>query len=168
MHAGNQLGLWHINLGAPRMLRTASGDWVIQTACSALGSPACGGLVIWEGRESYLRLDVGTGGPHEVFFAGCVENQDAVLGRGQLPGGKTLQGAPKAVHLRFERTGEQVRALCSADGATWFLVGETRFVSAGSLQVGLYANGAIDRVVHPGAHSEGTAIRFLSFRQWGP
>jgi hypothetical protein len=54
------------------------------------------------------------------------------------------------------------------DGESWLLVGETRFEVAEPVQVGLYANGEIDRVVHPGAHVDGTAIRFLSFRQWGP
>jgi hypothetical protein len=68
--------------------------------------------------------------------------------------------------LRIERVGERVRALCSVDGETWFLVGETRFVVADPLQVGLYANGEIDRVIHPGAHVEGTAIRFLAFDLW--
>jgi len=79
-----------------------------------------------------------------------------------------LQNAPNAVYLRIERTGERIRALCSGDGEKWFLVGEARFTAPDPIQVGLYANGEIDRVVHPGAHTDGTAIRFLSFRQWGP
>jgi hypothetical protein len=45
-------------------------------------------------------------------------------------------------------------------------VGEVEFQAADALQVGLYANGDIDRVIHPGSHAEGTAIRFLSFQQW--
>lgn len=165
MHAANERGLWHINLCAPRVLRPVSGDLAIQTACGALGDPTCGGLLIWKNRESYLRLDVGTGGAHEVFFAGCVENQDVVIGRGRLPG--VVEQQEGIVHLRLERVGERVRALCSRDGETWFTVGETQFVAADPLQVGVYANGEIDRVVHPGACTDGTAIRFLTFEQWG-
>jgi len=168
MHAANERGLWQINLGAPRVLRPASGELAIQTACSALDGAACGGLLVWKDRESYLRLDVGTGGAHEVFFGGCIENRDVVIGRGRLPGGQHLQSAPQAIHLRIERTGERVRALCSGDGETWFLVGEIDLAARVPIQVGLYANGEIDRVVHPGAHGDGTAIRFLSFKQWGP
>jgi predicted ATPase/class 3 adenylate cyclase len=170
MHAANERGLWRINLGAPRVLRPASGDLAIQTECSGLGGLACGGLLIWKDRESYLRLDVGTGGACEVFIAGCIENQDAVLGRGRLRVSREADQpeGPHTVHLRLERTGEIVRALCSMDGETWFSVGETGFAVADPIQVGLYANGDIDRVIHPGAYAEGTAIRFLSFKQWGP
>jgi tetratricopeptide (TPR) repeat protein len=167
MHAANERGLWHINLTAPRLLRPAHGDLAIQTTCSALDSPACGGLVIWKDRESYLRLDVGTGGLRDVFFAGCIENQDAVIGRGQLPADTGRLDSLLAVHLRLERVAERVRALCSVDGESWFSVGEIRFEAFDPVQVGLYANGEIDRLVHPGAHTEGAAIRFLSFRQWG-
>jgi tetratricopeptide (TPR) repeat protein len=168
MHAANERGLWHINLGAPRVLRPASGDLTIQTLCSALDGPACGGLVIWEDGESYLRLDAGTGGPREVFLSGCIENRDAVIGRGRLPAMVGLQDGPEVVYLRLERTGGRVRALCSADGETWFSVGETEFAMIDPLKVGVYANGEIDRVVYPGTHVKGTAIRFLSFQQWGP
>jgi hypothetical protein len=122
--------------------------------------------LIWATPESYLRLDVGTGGPREVFFSGCIENRDAVFGRGQLPFKTGLPEAPVAVHLRFERSAERVRALCSEDGEAWFRVGEADFAVDGPLQVGLYANGEIDRVIHPGSHPKGTAIRFLLFQQW--
>jgi tetratricopeptide (TPR) repeat protein len=175
IHAANERGLWYINLGAPRVLRPTSGDLAIETACSPCGVPACGGLLIWKDSESYLLLDVGTGGQHEVFFSGCVENQDAVFGRGRLPRGAPRQaqdhpgqacGAPERVHLRLERTGERVRALCSLDGEAWFSVGETDFPAVDPLQVGVYANGDIDRIVHPGSYADGTAIRFRSFSQW--
>ena len=96
------------------------------------------------------------------------QNQDAVIGRGRLPDAHHLQKAPLAVYLRMERTGEHVRALCSVDGEMWFLVGETRFAVDEPIQVGVYANGEIYRSVHPGAFVDGTAIRFLSFQQWGP
>jgi hypothetical protein len=40
------------------------------------------------------------------------------------------------------------------------------FSPEGPLQVGLYANGDIHRVRFPGAHPNGTAIRFESFTMW--
>ena len=39
--------------------------------------------------------------------------------RGKLPGDN--------LRLRLERVGDQVRALCSADGETWFTAGQTEF-----------------------------------------
>jgi hypothetical protein len=71
------------------------------------------------------------------------------------------------VFLRLERIGERVTALCSADGVEWFTVGQVAFPAAGPLQIGLYASGVIDRTIYPGAHPDGTAIRFDSFQLWG-
>jgi tetratricopeptide (TPR) repeat protein len=167
MHAANERGLWHINLSAPRLQRPAFSDLAIETICSALDGPACGGLLLWRDRETYLRLDVGTGGSQEVFLAGCIENQDAVIGRGRLPVDPGRADGPLTVYLRLERVAERVRALCSADGETWFSVAEIQFEASDPVQVGLYANGEIDRVVHPGVHAKGAAIRFHSFQQWG-
>jgi hypothetical protein len=124
--------------------------------------------VVWRDEESYLRLDVGTNGPHEVFFAGCIENQDAVFGRGRLPGRAEQPNGSPCVHLRIERAAGHVRALCSVDGEGWFSVGEVEFSGDDALQIGVYANGEIDRLIYPGAHAQGTSIRFLSFQQWGP
>jgi regulation of enolase protein 1 (concanavalin A-like superfamily) len=66
----------------------------------------------------------------------------------------------------LERAGERVRALCSADGAVWYAVGETAFPVADPVQVGLVAIGNLDRTIYPGAYPEGTAIRFESFDLW--
>jgi tetratricopeptide (TPR) repeat protein len=169
IRAANGRDLWYINLSAPRLLRAASGDWAVQTVCIPLsegkpaigGRPTIGGLVVWGDRENYLRLDRGTTGEHDVFFGGCLENRDVIIGRGYLP------AVPSGrVFLRLERIGERVNALCSADGAKWFTVGQVAFPVEDPLQVGLHAIGNIDRTVYHGAYPDGTAIRFESFRLW--
>jgi regulation of enolase protein 1 (concanavalin A-like superfamily) len=85
-----------------------------------------------------------------------------IIGRGRLD---CEPGSP--VFLRLERVGEQVDALCSADGKAWFSVGSVAFPVAGPLQVGLHAIGMIERTIYHGAYPDGTATRFESFQLWG-
>jgi tetratricopeptide (TPR) repeat protein len=155
--------LWHINWSAPRILRLVSGDLAVQTICAPVtdARPALGGLLLWKDTENYLRLDRGTMGEHDVFFGGCLGNQDVVIGRGRLP-----LGASRRVFLRLQRVGERVNALCSADGENWFTVGHVVFPVEDPVQVGLHAIGNIDRAVYHGAYPDGTAIRFESFWLW--
>jgi hypothetical protein len=157
IQAVNGRDLWRFNLGAPRLLRLASGEFAIQTVCSPVSAetPAMGGLLLWKDRENFLRLDRGTRGIHEISFMGCLGNKDVIIGRGRLPF--------RRVHLRLERLSSRVNALCSADGAEWFSVGHTEFPAEDPVEVGLHAIGMIDRTLYPGAYPEGTAIRFESF-----
>jgi len=181
IHAANRRGLWHINLSAPRVLRPASGDLAVQAVCSRVTAetgadvPACGGLLMWRDLENYVWLNVGTGGAREFTFGGCVANADVVIGRGRLPsnapsdepGGDPLPALLSGkVHLRLERLGDRVRALCSTDEIAWFSVGEATMPLGDPLQVGPYADGNIDRLVYPAAYPNGTAIRFGSFQLW--
>jgi hypothetical protein len=144
--------------------------------------PGIGGLAVWADKRNYLCLIVGYRGRRDVCFWGCLEGSDVVVGRGRLPsvraagrkaggsaGRESGQGTDRAgiVYLRLERAGDRVRALCSADGAGWFAVGEVAYSVADPGEVGLVAIGSIDRAVYPGAHPEGTAIRFESFDLWG-
>jgi regulation of enolase protein 1 (concanavalin A-like superfamily) len=93
-----------------------------------------------------------------VAFRGCLDSVDQVIGRGRLPGDRLV--------LRLERQGSRVRALCRADGGAWYTAGEAEFPGEDVVEVGLHAIGMIDRTVYPGAHPEGTAIRFDSFELW--
>jgi hypothetical protein len=131
---------------------------------------------MWDDRENYLWLDVGTGGAREVRFGGCIANADCVIGRGRLPcivsqdelaGDRAPAFLKEEVYLRLERLGDRVRALCGTDGIKWFSVGEATLPVADPLQVGLFANGDLSRLLYPAAYPDGTAIRFSSFRLWG-
>jgi DNA-binding SARP family transcriptional activator len=163
IHAASGRGLWFINWSAPRMLRSVSGDWVVQTACvpATEEKPTIGGLVLWKDKKNYLRLDRGATGEHEILFTGCLGNRDILIGRGRLQ-----SDASGRVFFRLERDGDRVNAFCSADGENWFTVGHVQFPVEDPLQVGLHAIGSIDRTVYHGAYPEGTAIRFESFRLW--
>ena len=105
-----------------------------------------GGLLIWIDEANYLRLDWGTGGPREITLSGCLEDQDAIYGRGRLPP-RSGEGADRPlarVWLRLEWTaperaglGGRVRALCSADehpdretaGQAWYTAGSVALPS---------------------------------------
>ncbi|MFL7810976.1 MAG: tetratricopeptide repeat protein, partial [Anaerolineae bacterium] len=171
IHAALGRDLWHINLSAPRLTRPASGDLAIEAIVAPARKDrlAIGGVLMWIDEQNYLRLDVGTRGPNEIHFGACLDNEDRYLGRGQLPPvghaerGISSQASP--VHLRLERIGDRVRALCSRDGETWFSAGQIHF-REGDVQVGVHAIGNIDRTIYSGAHAEGTAIRFASVQVW--
>lgn len=185
IHAANGRDLWHINRGAPRFLlplssMLPSGDaalpasgFAVQVTCAPTASdrPAVGGLLLWVDEANYLRLDRGSGGPHEITFLGCLDNQDVVIGRGRLPPGTPARDAPpERVHLRLEWAGTRVRALCSAEGGAgsgpWFTVGHVTFPLEARAQAGVYAIGNVDRSIYHGAYPDGTAIRFTSFQCW--
>jgi len=145
------------------MLRSISGDWVAQTVClpATEEKPAIGGLVLWKDKKNYLRLDRGAIGEHEILFAGCLENQDILIGRGHLQ-----TDASNRVFFRLARDGDRVNALCSADGENWLTVGHVEFPVEGPLQVGLHAIGHLDRAIYHDVYPDGTAIRFESFQLW--
>jgi hypothetical protein len=138
-----------------------------------------GGLLIWIDATNYLRLDWGTGGSREITLTGCIGNRDALFGRGRLPP-RSGEGADlplERVWLRLEWVGGSARALCSADGETWYTAGRVALpsppweptTSVGvrrGTQVGVYACGSIDRTLYHGAYPEGTAIRFEAFRAY--
>ena len=158
IHAASGRDFQEFNASAPRLVQTAEGDFVMQTRCqpAMTDRPGIGGLLIWQDEENYLRLDIGTRGPHEVSFSGRLASSDVTIGRGRLPAAGT--------RLRLERAGSRVRSLCSAEGEVWFTAGESEFPVEGPLEVGVHAIGDIDRIVYPGAFPNGTAIRFDEFR----
>jgi class 3 adenylate cyclase/tetratricopeptide (TPR) repeat protein len=161
IQAANGRDLWWLNHSAPRLLRSASSDFAIQTICvpATPEKPAIGGLLLWKDERNYLRLDRGIWGPGEISFHGCIDGQDLHFGRGRLPAERIL--------LRLERLGTRVNALCSADGERWFTAGQVEFPIEDPVEVGLHAIGMIDRTIYPGAYPEGTAIRFERFDLWG-
>ncbi len=154
LRAANGRELWQVNRSAPRLLMPVSGDFALESTVSVARDdrPAMGGLLLWQDEENYLCLNWGQRRPDEIGFEGCIGNEDLVFGRGKLPGDR--------IRLRLERSGDQVRALCSADGETWYTAGQTEFAVDDEIQAGLYAIGHIDRAVYPGAFPDGTAIRF--------
>jgi hypothetical protein len=155
IHAANCRDLWANNLSAPRLVRPAAGDFAVQVACRVAmpDRPAIGGLLLWQDKANYLRLTWSELGADQVALAGALDNRNLVIGRGMLA------NAGRVV-LRLERRGDQVRALCSADGRQWYSVGQTAFPAHGTQVVGLHAIGKIDRMIYAGAYPEGTAIRF--------
>jgi regulation of enolase protein 1 (concanavalin A-like superfamily) len=158
--AANGRDLWSINWSAPRLVRPVSGDFAVETICAIATEekPAIGGLLLWKDRHNYLRLTWGAYGMHQLVFGGCIAKEDLIIGRGRLPTERIL--------LRLERRSSRVNALCSVDGESWFTVGHSEFPVEDPVEVGLHAIGSINRILYPGAHPEGSAIRFESFELW--
>ena len=170
----------HFNLSAPRMERSALGNWIVQTICGpVLGpvhaeqKPDIGGLLIWVDEQNYLCLVKGVHGKREIGFWGCLDSRDVVIGRGRLAPGEPVDGQSDraldhgaSVYLRLERVENRVRALCSADGVNWFTAGSVAFPVADKVQLGMVAIGSIDRTVYCRAYPDGTAICFESFDLW--
>jgi tetratricopeptide (TPR) repeat protein len=162
IRAANGRDLWSVNLSAPRLLRSVSGGFAVQTVCLPVSGeqPALGGLLLWKDPENFLRLDRGAGGKYEISFRGCLGGEHVIPGRGRLP--------CERVFLRLERRNGRVNALCSADGQSWFTVGDVSFSIDDPVEVGLYATGLdfLARTLYPGAYPDGTAIRFEYFQEW--
>jgi tetratricopeptide (TPR) repeat protein len=160
IYAAHPRDLWGLNVSAPRWMRPIQNAFVVQTVCRPPlpDRPGIGGLLLWKDRESFLRLDRGRAGPHEIWFHGAIDGDDVILGRGRLP--------TECITLRLERNGEQVGAFCSGDGENWFTVGQAHFPVLDPLEIGLHAAGWIDRTLYHGAYPEGTAMRFERFGLW--
>jgi len=178
IEAANGRDLWHLNQGAPRLLYALSTlstglprSVTIETLCApaTIDKPAIGGLVIWIDSTNYLRLDRGLNGPHEITLIGCLNDRDAILGRGRLPPEPTDPSVPDRLErawLRFEWRAGDLRALCSADGETWYTAGQATLPLSTDAQFGVYACGDVDRRIYHGAYPDGAALHFESLRCW--
>jgi hypothetical protein len=176
IEAANGRDLWVLNQSAPRLMVAAflspsmpTLGISVETICApaAADRPAMGGLLLWIDPANYLRLDRGLSGPNEITLIGCLQDRDMILGRGRLPPEPAgVSDRLDRAWLRFEWHMDQVRALCSADGETWYTVGQVALAFDASAQFGLYACGNIDRTIYHGAYPEGAALRFESLRAW--
>ena len=165
MFAANGRDLWYINQSAPRLLQVISPKLreigAAETVCVPIDAnkPAIGGLVLWKDQKNYLLFDRGYCGGHEVNFRGHLGGQDFFIGRGSL----SVKDSGR-VYLRLEWKRGVVRALCSVDGEIWFKTGNENFPIDAKTQIGLYANGNIERSVYKGEFPDGAGIKFEEFQ----
>jgi len=163
IRAANERNLHHINRSAPRWVRQEPirGDFTLQAVCqpASKNQPAIGGLLVWLSDKYWFCLEVGGRGLHEMVLRGFMNNADFVFGRGQIKANKK--------YLRLERRGHWLSAYCSGDGKNWFYGGGCELSTGEPLNVGVHAIGHVNRMVYPGDHAEGTAIRFNEFWLWG-
>jgi DNA-binding SARP family transcriptional activator/regulation of enolase protein 1 (concanavalin A-like superfamily) len=125
--------LWsHTNLNAPRLMVEVRGDFVAETRVE-LGetSSVQAGLLLWAGEKDFVRLERVRSRSHAdgVNLEAETDHQFRCLGRGSF--------TSRAVWLRLERQGSQVRGLCSADRQQWWACGSGSFVSDDVVQVGM-------------------------------
>ena len=158
IQAADGRDLWFINFSAPRFTQIVEGDLAAEAICSPPddGRPAMGGLLIWFDESNFIRLDRGTMGEDEVTLMGCIDNENAIFGRGRLPG--------ERITLRLERIGHQICALCRLPDGDWYSVGSVNLPFEGPYEVGIFACGYVDRTIYPGTPAGGGSLRFESFQ----
>ncbi len=161
IEAADGRDLWFVNYSAPRFTQRVEGDLAAEATCSPAddGRPTMGGLVIWFDRSNFVRMDRGAHGKNEITFLGCVDNENAIFGRGRLPG--------ERITLRLERIGDQIRAVCRVPDQQWFTVGSVNVPFEGPYEIGIFACGYVDRTIYPGTPAGGGSLRFESFQLCG-
>jgi len=130
--SGNDL--WpKANLDAPRLLRSISGDFAVETrlAPSPDRIPQAGGILVWKDEENFIRFDRGTWGYDTILL------QKREGGLFQHLGDWFFRGDP--VYLRLERRGEKIEALYGSDGERWNQGSQFAFRVDGPMKVGLHA-----------------------------
>lgn len=146
--AGNDLP--SANPGAPRLVQQISGDFAMEVDLTDLTEKEyqMGGLLLCTSEGDYLSYGKGHPQVNELRLGICQRDHYEIVGRGWLPG--------REIHLRLERRGELVSALCSNDGENWQSCGESSFAGDGVLWCGLY-------VACPG-NSPDSVLHFKEFR----
>jgi DNA-binding SARP family transcriptional activator/regulation of enolase protein 1 (concanavalin A-like superfamily) len=154
LHPPVDCDLWpEADLNAPRLLATVEGDFVAETRLELGGDkPALAGLLLWRDEQQFVRLELRgrAGEPATVHLEACVAGSFRQIGRGLCP--------QQPAWLRLERTGDEARGLCSADGQRWLTCGAARLPQGKTEQVGLAAI-AVDA---------GACAWFDNFLLWSP
>jgi regulation of enolase protein 1 (concanavalin A-like superfamily) len=121
------------NCNAPRLLRSISGDFAIETKIYHVeGRVNSGGLLVWKDEDNYLRFEMRSNpGEGEVRFEGKVQEIYLHPGRGYLE--------TKTLILRLERQGHRFCAYCSVDGENWLTCGWVDLPMDDPIQVGIHA-----------------------------
>ena len=129
------------NLDAPRLLRSVSGDFAIETKLgpSLDGSFQSGGLLVWKDDEDFIRFDRGTWGLDTILL----QKRDG--GLFQHLGDWFFRGNP--TYLRLERKKGSFKALYSGDGKKWIPATQFAFEVSDPLMVGVHAICLDPRVV---------------------
>jgi len=159
--APNGRTLDYVNLSAPRLVQETASNLAVEVCIlpASDDKPQIGGLLVWKDRDNFLRFEKGMNGQKSVLLGGYTNGERQIAGHGLMPGdGET--------HLRLERLGDQFSAYCSADGENWLTCGTMTLPLDDPIQVGIYANGMIDRTIYCGSYEEGTATQFRSFKLW--
>jgi regulation of enolase protein 1 (concanavalin A-like superfamily) len=132
-YRGNDLYL-HTNLNAPRVIQSASGNFIIETRViiapqyDAQGA----GILIWKDSDNYLRLD------RVVHF---VDRQVVELSGEKAGEWFYFAETPYTntdTYLRLERTADTFVAKYSSDGTNWKLMSSIFFLFVDPVNVGLF------------------------------
>jgi len=128
---------WHdlwpdSNYNAPRLLREASGNFIIETRVSS-GSEGkkSGGLLIWHDESNYIRFET------PDFWRDTVYYGAAKSGKFIHPGVHPFDA--EEVWLRLERKGDRFTGYVSADGENWYRCGWADITMEDPIKVGIYA-----------------------------
>ena len=124
--------LFSIEPKAPRLLRQISGDFAVETRIVDIeeGKHQVGGLLLWASPKMYLTFGKGLSHTNELRLEIYQQGRRETIGRGWLSGPQ--------LHLRLERNGKLISALCSNNDKEWQIGGVTSFPMDDPIQVGFY------------------------------
>lgn len=134
-HGGNDL-YHYSNHDAPRLVQTASGDFMIETKIlfDPKYSSQGAGILVWQDADNFLRLDRlvhGSPAPRQcVDVSG--ERGDTWYYWGEAAYFSTI------TYLRLERTGDTFTAKYSSDGSNWMVLTSVLFPFGGSVSIGIF------------------------------
>lgn len=98
------------NFTAPRLMRQADGDFILETK---LAGPArwCGGLLVWKDEDNFVRLDRGIHFQNEIGLEAAIDGGYAIVAHDYV--------VADPLWLRLQRAGSAYTASYSLDGINW-------------------------------------------------
>jgi len=125
--------LWG-NLDGPRLIREASGDFIIETyITNGLRGKKYGGLFVWKDKDNFIRFDT----PETPMWENTIYYGANVNGNFIHPGVHPYD-LDKA-WLRLERKGDRFTGYVSSDGENWYRCGWTDIPMEDPIKVGIHA-----------------------------
>jgi hypothetical protein len=125
-----------VSFNAPRLLLEVRGEFALEARMEGdwddrhqIGSS---GLLVWKDVRNFIRLEKFC---MDDRHYGSVQLEAMIQGELRTVGRGLLRGA--AFHLRLEREGARLAALCSADGVHWLTCGQVDFPARDPLLVGI-------------------------------
>jgi DNA-binding SARP family transcriptional activator len=119
-------------LSVPRVVREVEGDFALEVVLRNDSEiPTLGGLTLYFSETDYLVFGKSYRHQNAVQLANCENGDYRIVGRGWLPG--------EEFHLRIERAGGRVQALCCENGVKWLSCGVVERSIPDRVMTGIYA-----------------------------
>jgi len=121
------------NLDGPRLIREASGDFIIETyITNGLRGKKSGGLFVWKDKDNFIRFET-----PQIPWENTIYYGAKVNGKFIHPGVHPYD--LDKVWLRLEHKGDRFTGYVSSDGENWYRCGWTDIPMEDPIKVGIHA-----------------------------